>query len=458
MNENEKKLNENNDETIVEQPSVEETTDIEKDILDEQTGENAREGETSSDDSPKEKDKKKLSVILAIVLALLIGGGVYGYSVNSENRKAEAQKNAFNDVTVEVKDEYSETIPLTTEETVLNTKDMVEVLKNGKADENTKITKADRETIDTSVEGGYTISYTVETLDSLGNKATKKYKKTFSVTNEDKEAPVITFKKTLVQINVGDKYDASDNIKSVKDAFEGDIKKVDAIPTEKGTSYYYVDSSKLDTSKAGDYTITVTASDKAGNAIHEDFTVKVNEKSSESADSTSKETKTTDKKSSSKSTNTSSSKSSTKTNTSSTSKTTTSNSGNTSTSNSSSNTSTNTNTSTKTQTCKEVDNGYNETYVTKEAWDETVVDQQAYDETVVTGSITVCNGCGAEFNSLAEYQAHRGTYSSTGDWSHGTYHSYDTTSTVHHDATYKTVHHDAEYGTRWVSKIETVCS
>ncbi len=416
-------------------------------------------------DQPKKKDKKKLFVILAIVLALLIGGGVYAYSANAQSRKAEAQKNAFNDVTVEVKDEYSETIPLTTEETVLNTKDMVEVLKNGKADENTKITKADRETIDTSVEGGYTISYTVETLDSLGNKTTKKYKKTFSVTNEDKEAPVITFKKTLVQINVGDKYDASDNIKSVKDAFEGDIKKVDTIPTEKGTSYYYVDSSKLDTSKAGDYTITVTASDKVGNAIHEDFTVKVNKKSSDATKSdetkkssdTTKETKTTDKKSSSKSTNTTSSKSFTKTSTSNSNKSTTSNSGNTSTSKSSSNTNTNTNTQ-PTQTCKEVDNGYNETYVTKEAWDETVVDQQAYDETVQTGSVVVCNGCGEQFNTYEEWQSHRGTYSSTGDWSHGAYHVNGIYSSVHHDAVTHTVHHDAEYGTRWISKIETVCS
>ena len=450
MNENEKKLNENNDETIVEETSVEDTVEIEKDILDEQAGESACDDETSNDVSSKKKDKKKLFVILAIVIALLIGGGIYGYSTN-ETKKVNAQKTAFDDVTVEVEDKYSETIPLTTEETVLNTKDMVKVLKNGKADENTKITKTDRETIDTSVEGGYTISYTVETLDALGNKATKKYKKTFSVTNEDTEAPVITFKKSLVQINVGDNYDASDNIKSVKDAFEGDIKKVDAIPTEKGTSYYYVDSSKLDTSKKGEYTITVTASDKMGNAIHEDFTVKVKEKS---ADSTSKETeKSTDKKSSSKSTSSSNKSSNTTTN-----KSTTS-SGSTSSNSGIGSDSSNTNSSTqKTQTCKEVDNGYNETYVTKEAWDETVVDQQAYDETVVTGSVVVCNGCYQEFNTLEEWTSHSGQFARNGDWSHAGYHTNVTTSVIHHDATYKTVTHPAEYGTRWVSKIETVCS
>lgn len=447
MNENEKKLNENKDETIVEETSVEDTVEIEKDILDEQTGESAHDDGTSNADSSKKKDKKKLFVILAIVIALLIGGGIYGYSTN-ETKKANAQKTAFDDVTVEVEDKYSETIPLTTEETVLNTKDMVKVLKNGKADENTKITKTDRETIDTSVEGGYTISYTVETLDALGNKATKKYKKTFSVTNEDTEAPVITFKKSLVQINVGDNYDASDNIKSVKDAFEGDIKKVEAIPTEKGTSYYYVDSSKLDTSKKGEYTITVTASDKMGNAIHEDFTVKVKEKS---ADSTSKETeKSTDKKSSSKSTSSSNKSSNTITN-----KSTTS-SGNASSNSGIGSDSSNTNSSTqKTQTCKEVDNGYNETYVTKEAWDETVVDQQAYDETVVTGSVVICNACGEKMNP-SDWDSHRMADMDKGLF--GGYHTENTYSTIHHDATYKTVHHDAEYGTRWVSKIETVCS
>ena len=392
------------------------------------------------------KDKKKLFVILAIVIAMLIGGGIYGYSTN-ETKKANAQKTAFDDVTVEVEDKYSETIPLTTEETVLNTKDMVKVLKNGKADENTKITKTDRETIDTSVEGGYTISYTVETLDALGNKATKKYKKTFSVTNEDTEAPVITFKKSLVQINVGDNYDASDNIKSVKDAFEGDIKKVDAIPTEKGTSYYYVDSSKLDTSKKGEYTITVTASDKMGNAIHEDFTVKVKEKS---ADSTSKETeKSTDKKSSSKSTSSSNKSSNTTTN-----KSTTS-SGNTSSNSGIGSDSSNTNSSTtqKTQTCKEVDNGYNESYVTKEAGEETVVDQQAYDETVYDGTVARCP-CGAEF-SLDDSL---GKYNHDIETGHHGWETVEKTHTVHHDAVTHTATHPAEYGTRWVSKIETVCS
>ena len=433
MNENEKKLNENNDETIVEETSVEDTVEIEKDILDEQTGEFARGDGTSNADSPKKKDKKKLFVILAIVIALLIGSGIYGYSTN-ETKKANAQKTAFDDVTVEVEDKYSETIPLTTEETVLNTKDMVKVLKNGKADENTKITKTDRETIDTSVEGGYTISYTVETLDALGNKATKKYKKTFSVTNEDTEAPVITFKKSLVQINVGDDYDASDNIKSVKDAFEGDIKKVEAIPTEKGTSYYYVDSSKLDTSKKGEYTITVTASDKMGNAIHEDFTVKVKEKS---ADSTSKETeKSTDKKSSSKSTSSSNKSSNTTTN-----KSTTS-SGSTSSNSGSSSTSSNTNSSTpqKSQTCKTVHHdaithvvhhdatGHNETYVTKEAWD----DKATY---------VVCR-CGQQFGSYNDWCNHMSTEPDLD--AHGAYHT----------ETVVTAHHDAEYGTRWVQDTQ----
>lgn len=375
------------------------------------------------------KDKKKLFVILAIVIAMLIGGGIYGYSTN-ETKKANAQKTAFDDVTVEVKDEYSETIPLTTEETVLNTKDMVKVLKNGKADENTKIIKTERETIDTSVEGGYTISYTVETLDALGNKATKKYKKTFSVTNEDIEAPVITFKKSLVQINVGDNYDASDNIKSVKDAFEGDIKKVEAIPTEKGTSYYYVDLSKLDTSKKGEYTITVTASDKMGNAIHEDFTVKVKEKS---ADSTSKETeKSTDKKSSSKSTSSSNKSSNTTTN-----KSTTS-SGNTSSNSGIGSDSSNTNSSTqKTQTCKTVHHdaithvvhhdatGHNEQYIVKEA------------STEQKWNGIQCVTCGAIFYNDDDWVNH------ALESNHGNCREL-----------YATVHYDAEYGTRWVQDTQ----
>lgn len=395
--------------------------------------------------SDKKKDNKKKTIIIVIAAVLLIAAVAFGYVSSQNKKKDDAQKAAFDNVTVEVKDDYSETIPLTNEENILDTKDFIEVLKNGKADKNTKVIKVSRETIDTSKEGGYTITYTIETIDSLGNKATKDYKKTFTVTNTDEVAPAIKFNKDTVEITVGDTYDPSTNIKSVKDDFDGEITKADKKPDESGTAYYVIDASKLDTSKAGEYKVKVTAADKAGNESSKEFTVKVKEKKEESSSDNSSNS-SSNKNNSNSSSSKNNSNSSTKNNSSSSSSSSSSNKGNTSSGSSSK----------PQQTCKQVDNGYNEQYVIKDAWDETVVDQPAWDEQVATGSIVVCR-CGQKFNTYDEWDYHAGTFASQGDWSHGGYHTEPTYSTVHHDAITHIEHHDAQYGTRWVSKMETVC-
>lgn len=391
--------------------------------------------------SDKKNDNKKKTIIIVIAAVMLIAAIAFGYVSSQNKKKDDAQKAAFDNVTVEVKDDYSETIPLTNDEKILDTKDFIEVLKNGKTDKNTKVIKVSRDTIDTSKEGGYTITYTIETVDSLGNKATKDYKKTFTVTNTDEVAPVIKFNKDIVEITAGDTYDPSTNIKSVKDDFDGEIAKADKKPDESGTAYYVIDASKLDTSKAGEYKVKVTAADKAGNESSKEFTVKVKEKKEESSSDNSSNSSSNNSNSSSSKNNT---VSPSKNNNSSSSSSSSSNKGNTSSGSSSK----------PQQTCKQVDNGYNEQYVIKDAWDETVVDQPAWDEQVATGSIVVCR-CGQRFNTYQEWSTH---LSQSGDVdSHGAYHTEQTYSTVHHDATYKTIHHDAQYGTRWVSKMETVC-
>ncbi len=364
----------------------------------------------------KKKNKNRKLVILVTILVFSLCIGLLTYNLNAEKKKDEAQASAFDNVTVEVKDEYSETIPLANEETILNTKDLVNVLKGGKEDKDTKITKVSKESIDTSKEGGYTISYTIETLDSLGNKATKEYKKTFTVTNTDKVAPVIKLKKETVEITEGDTYEPTDNIKSVKDDFDGDITKADKKPTETGTAYYLIDSSKLDTSKAGEYKVKVTAVDKAGNESKKEFTVKVKAKKEDKETNSSNKTNTSSKNNSTSNSNKGNSSSSSN-----------SNSSSSQTSSNNSNTSTN---STPQQTCTTVHHdatGHNET-----VW---VQDSAAWDETVVTGSVVVCNGCDGHFNTYDEWWNHAGSYASQNDWSHGAYHTIPTTSVVHHDAT-----------------------
>lgn len=400
--------------------------------------------ETSNKPDDSKKRKQKWFIII-ICFVLIAGVAEFGYMSSQSKKKEEAQKTAFDNVAVEVKDDYAETIPLTSEEKILKTKDLVEILKDGKADKNTKITKVSKDTIDTSKEGGYIITYTIETIDSLGNKATKDYKKTFTVTNTDEVAPVIKLNKDTVEITEGDTYDPSGNIKSVKDDFDGNITKADKKPDEAGTAYYLIDSSKLDTSKAGEYKVKVTAADKAGNEATKEFTVKVKAKKE-------------DKSSSNGSTNSNSrsgknnSTSGSKNNTGSSSKnngTSNSNKGNTSSGNNNSGTSGSSSNNKPQQNCSQVKtkDAWDEQVLVSAAWDEQVIDQPAWDESYV-----VCT-CGAKFSSNSEWLVHMNEYLFTQEENNHknshveSIHHDATYKTVHHDATYKTVHHDAEYTT-----------
>lgn len=400
--------------------------------------------ETSNKPDDSKKRKQKWFIII-ICFVLIAGVAEFGYMSSQSKKKEEAQKTAFDNVAVEVKDDYAETIPLTSEEKILKTKDLVEILKDGKADKNTKITKVSKDTIDTSKEGGYIITYTIETIDSLGNKATKDYKKTFTVTNTDEVAPVIKLNKDTVEITEGDTYDPSGNIKSVKDDFDGNITKADKKPDEAGTAYYLIDSSKLDTSKAGEYKVKVTAADKAGNEATKEFTVKVKAKKE---DKSSSNGSTNSNSGSGKNNSTSGSKN----NTGSSSKnngTSNSNKGNTSSGNNNSGTSGSSSNNKPQQNCSQVKtkDAWDEQVLVSAAWDEQVIDQPAWDESYV-----VCT-CGAKFSSNSEWLVHMNEYLFTQEENNHknshveSIHHDATYKTVHHDATYKTVHHDAEYTT-----------
>ena len=397
--------------------------------------------ETSNKPDDSKKKKQKWFIII-ICFVLIAGVAEFGYLSSQSKKKEEAQKTAFDNVAVEVKDDYAETIPLTSEEKILKTKDLVEILKDGKADKNTKITKVSKDTIDTSKEGGYIITYTIETIDSLGNKATKDYKKTFTVTNTDEVAPVIKLNKDTVEITEGDAYDPSGNIKSVKDDFDGNITKADKKPDEAGTAYYLIDSSKLDTSKAGEYKVKVTAADKAGNEATKEFTVKVKAKkedNSSSNNSNSGNSSSTSGKSNSTSGGKNNTGSSSKNN-----GTSNSNKGNTSSGNNNSGTSGSSSNNKPQQNCTTV------WVQDSAAWDETVVDQAAWDEpvSVKTGTQYICH-CGQIFNSYDEWVYHSGQMEAIGDQGpEGKGHGYTpkdtyTNSTIHHDAITHVVHHEA---------------
>ena len=216
----------------------------------------------------------------------------------------------------------------------------------------------------------------------------------------DKVSPVIELYSDTVEITEGDEYNPNDNIKSVKDNVDGDITKVDKVPNETGITYYFIDSSKLDTSKVGEYSVKVIARDKAENESTKEFIVKVNAKNNENSSSSS-----TDHNNSSKSDNNNFEISS-KDNTSSSSKnnaTSNSNKENASSKNNNSGTSSN------------IDNKSEQTCTTvwvqdSAAWDETIVDKEAWDEKVAIATVYVCNGCGQEFLSKDDWWKHAMTY------------------------------------------------
>ena len=92
---------------------------------------------------------------------------------------------------------------------------------------------------------------------------------------EDTAYPIIKFKKKVVTLNAGEKYDVRNNIKTVKDPVDGDLAYSDKKTEKNG---YYIDSGKLNTKKAGTYEVTVIAKDVNGNEAKESFKVMVKKK------------------------------------------------------------------------------------------------------------------------------------------------------------------------------------
>lgn len=92
---------------------------------------------------------------------------------------------------------------------------------------------------------------------------------------EDTAYPIIKFKKKVVTLNAGEKYDVRNNIKTVKDPVDGDLAYSDKKTEKNG---YYIDSGKLNTNKEGTYEVTVIAKDVNGNEAKESFKVVVKKK------------------------------------------------------------------------------------------------------------------------------------------------------------------------------------
>lgn len=116
--------------------------------------------------------------------------------------------------------------------------------------------------------GTYDVTYTLAAEDEFGQQLTKSYTKTIEV--RDTKPPVIKFKKSELELTVGDSFNAASNIKSVSDPVDGKLTRTKEL--EEGT---YTITSNVSTKKAGTYRVTVTARDLNGNVRTASYKVTV---------------------------------------------------------------------------------------------------------------------------------------------------------------------------------------
>ena len=109
-----------------------------------------------------------------------------------------------------------------------------------------------------------------QTLKVTFTDGNKKVDKEIKITVKDTKKPEITLKKDKITIIAGDKLDLKDNIKSVKDPVDGDLKYSEKEIKKFG---YYIDKGKLDTNKEGSYEVTVKAIDMNRNISEAKFKI-----------------------------------------------------------------------------------------------------------------------------------------------------------------------------------------
>lgn len=103
----------------------------------------------------------------------------------------------------------------------------------------------------------------------------KETERTIKVKVEDTLKPAIELKKETITITAGDKLTLKDNVKSVSDPVDGELKYSNKEIEKSG---YYIDTGKLDADKTGTYEVKVIAYDANGNFSEKTFQVIVKKK------------------------------------------------------------------------------------------------------------------------------------------------------------------------------------
>ena len=141
-----------------------------------------------------------------------------------------------------------------------NTLEFVKSYENG-------ILSSYTEEIDTSSIGVRELKYEI-----VKDDVSKEY--TIQVEVKDTVKPTIEFKYKTITLYVGNTYVYKNNVKSVKDAVDGELTYMAKAPetNEKG---YYTISTNLNNKKIGTYNVTVKAVDKNGNESSAKYNIKV---------------------------------------------------------------------------------------------------------------------------------------------------------------------------------------
>ena len=134
------------------------------------------------------------------------------------------------------------------------------------SDENVKVDKVSG--YDAKKVGGQTLKVTFSDGD-------KSIEKEIKITVHDTKKPEIVLKKDKITITAEDKLNLKDNVKSVKDPVDGDLKYSDKEIKKSG---YTIDKGKLNVKKTGTYKVTVKAYDANGNTTDKTFDVVVKKK------------------------------------------------------------------------------------------------------------------------------------------------------------------------------------
>lgn len=122
--------------------------------------------------------------------------------------------------------------------------------------------------IDLSVIGDKVFNITLSSKLSNSETVSKKFKYTVRVA--DTKPAIITLRQDKLEVTAGEAFDPKENIESVKDPVDGDLSFSEG---QKDGSYFV--EADVNTENAGEYSVTVKATDKNGNKSESKYTVTV---------------------------------------------------------------------------------------------------------------------------------------------------------------------------------------